>query len=147
MMATRLSPRRRSTISPVAVFATKWSGLTSPGLGEAGVYDSLTALPRDRVRSKQDAGDRRVDHPLHDDGEAHAVWVDPVRSPVADGAVRPQRGPAAPHRVEHGLDADHVQIRVLLACEARLWQVLSRSRGTHGHRNRLAVSQTLVFLR
>src|SRR5829696_8064790 len=113
----------------------------------AGVYDSLTALPRDRVRSKQYAGDRRVDHPLHGDGEAHAVWVDPVRSPVADGAVRPQRDPAAPHRVEYRFDADHVQIRVLLSCEARLWQVLSRSRGTDGHRNRCAVSQTLVCLR
>jgi hypothetical protein len=29
-MATRLSPRRRSTISPVAVSTTKWSGLTAP---------------------------------------------------------------------------------------------------------------------
>src|SRR5215204_7109710 len=112
----------------------------------AGVYDCLTALPRDRVRGKQHASDRRVDHPLHGDGEAHAVWVDPVRSSVADGAVRPQRGPAAPHRVEHGLDADYVQIRVLLACEARLGQILSRGRGTTGNRDGLAVSQTLVCL-
>jgi hypothetical protein len=51
-IATRLSPSRRSTISPVAVFTTKWSGFTapetiaspSPGLA------SITACRRRPVR-------------------------------------------------------------------------------------------------
>jgi len=119
-------------------------GLTETRVG---VYNGLTALPRDRVRGEQDAGDRRVDHPLHDDGEAHTVRVDPVRSPVADGTIRPQRGPATPHRVEHGLDTDDVKVRILLARKARLGQVLSRGRRTNGHRNGFPVSQASVGLR
>ena len=41
-IATRLSPRRRSRISPVAVSTTKWSGLTAP---------ETTASPRPRLAS------------------------------------------------------------------------------------------------
>ena len=108
----------------------------------ARVYDCLPALPGDRVRGEQDPSDRRVDHPLHGDCEAHAVWVDPVRSPVAYGAVRPQRGPAASHRVDDRLCTDHIQIRVLLARKARVRQVLGRGRGTDGHGH--AVSQISV---
>ena len=118
------------------------------GLAEAraGVYDGLMALPRDRVGGKQDAGDRGVDHPLHDDSEPHAARVDPVRGPVADGPIRPQRSPAALHRIEDRLDTDHVQIRVLLARKAGPWQVLRRSRRSYGYGNGRAVTQLPVSL-
>jgi len=101
----------------------------------AGVDHGLAALSREWVGGKEDAGHCRIDHLLHSDSEAHASGVDPVRSAVADGALGPKRGPAAPYRVEQRLNSHHVEVRILLSGEARVGQVLRRSRGAHGYRN------------
>ena len=58
----------------------------------------------------------------------------PLRGAVDDGAVGPQRRPAAAHRVEHRVRADDVEVGVLLAGEAGERQVLGGRRGAHRHR-------------
>jgi len=50
---------------------------------------------------------------LHHNREFDGVVVDAVAVPVGDGPVRPQRGPAPPHGVQHRVRADDVEVRVL----------------------------------
>ena len=84
-----------------------------------GVEHAAGAPAADRVGGEQHARDLRVDHPLHHHGELGARVRDARVGAVGHGPVRPQRRPAAAHRVQHGVDADHVQVGVLLAREAR----------------------------
>jgi hypothetical protein len=57
----------------------------------------------------------------------------PLPLPVGDSPRRPQRNPAALDRFPQVLLPSHVQERLLLTGEARLWQVLGRRRRTHRH--------------
>jgi hypothetical protein len=45
---------------------------------------------------------------------------------IGNGAVAPQRSPAAPHRVQQRFFADDIQVGILLAGERRLGQILGR---------------------
>ena len=93
-----------------------------------GVDHAAGAAAADRVGGEEHARDLRVDHPLHDHGELGGRVVDARVGAVGHGPVRPQRRPAAAHRVQHRVDADDVQVGVLLAREARAGQVLRGGR-------------------
>jgi hypothetical protein len=80
----------------------------------------------------------RVDHPLHHHGELGARVRDARVGAVGHGPVRPERRPAAAHRVQHGVDADHVEVGVLLTREARAREVLGGGRRPHRDGHRLA---------
>jgi hypothetical protein len=64
------------------------------------------------------------------------VVAEPLALPVSDGACRPQRTPAVPHRVEQLALAAYVQQGRLLAGEARAGQVLCGRAGADRHRRR-----------
>jgi hypothetical protein len=91
------------------------------GLPEAraGIDDGLPAATGHRVGGEEHAGDLRVDHALDHHGQSHAAVVDAVGGSIGHGTVGPQRCPAAPHGVQHGVGADDIQVGVLLAGEAR----------------------------
>ena len=110
------------------------------GVAEArgGVEHAAGAPTADRVGGEQHARGLRVDHPLHHHGELGARVRDARVGAVGHGPVRPERRPAAAHRVEHGVDADHVEVGVLLTREARAREVLGRGRRPHRDRHRLA---------
>ena len=101
--ATALSPSRRSTTRAVLdrevvrVDHPRHDGLAQP---RARVEHRAGAPPAHRVRGEQHPGDLRGDHPLDHHREPHLGVVDPEVGAVGDGAVRPQRGPAAAHGVE-----------------------------------------------
>jgi len=67
-------------------------------------------------------GDQALDH----HSQAQSLEADVAPRPVADGARRPQRGPAAPDRIEHLVDAFDVEVGLLLTGKGRLGQVLCR---------------------
>ena len=98
-------------------------GFTKPW---ARVDDSLAAPACDRICREHHARYGGVDHPLNDDGKMNAVRIDGIGCAIRHCAVRPQRRPAAVDRIEHGIDADDVEIGVLLSGEARKRQVLCR---------------------
>ena len=101
-----------------------------------GVEHAAAAPAADRVGGEQHARGLCVDHPLHHHRELRARVRDARVGAVGHGPVRPERRPAAAHRVQHRVDADHVQVGVLLAREARAREVLGRGRRPHrdGHR-------------
>ena len=59
----------------------------------------------------------------------------PCAVAVGDRALGPQRAPAPPHRVEHGVVPDDVEVRVLLAGERRAGQVLRSRAGADRDRS------------
>ena len=136
--ATALSPSRRSTTRPsstaevVRVDHPRHDGLAQP---RARVEHRAGAPPAHRVRGEQHPGDLRVDHPLDHHREPHLGVVDPEVGAVGDGAVRPQRGPAAAHGVEERLAPHDVQVGVLLAGETGRGQVLGGGRRPDRHRH------------
>ncbi len=116
----------------VRVDHPRHDGLAQP---RARVEHRAGAPPAHRVRGEQHPGDLRVDHPLDHHREPHLGVVDPEVGAVGDGAVRPQRGPAAAHRVEERLDPHDVQVGVLLAGETGRGQVLGGGRRPDRHRH------------
>ena len=100
----------------------------------ARVDHGVAAPARHRIGREEHAGDRGVDHPLDDHGERHRAGIDAVGDPMRDGPVRPQGRPAASDGLQHRLGADHVEVGVLLAGEARVRQILRGRRGSHRHR-------------
>ena len=133
MIIIRLSPSRRVTILRsigVDDEMVRVDRARDHGLPEAwtGVDDRFVPVAGDRVRRKHHASYCGIDHALHDHGQCHAAVIDPIGIAVADGTIGPQRGPAAPDRIEERYRTDHVEVGVLLAGEARVRQVLSGGR-------------------
>src|SRR5262249_28522017 len=64
---------------------------------------------------------------------------------IADSPCRPERGPAALHRVQHSLLAAHIQVRLLLTGERHAGQVLGSSRGAHRD-GQIAITQRSIRL-
>ena len=91
-----------------------------------GIDDCLVPRAGDRVGGKHHARRLRRHHALDHDGELHYLLVDPLALAIGDGAVRPERGPAAPHSVQQRLRADDVEEGILLAGERCFWQILGR---------------------
>ncbi len=116
----------------VRVDHPRHDGLAQP---RARVEHRAGAPPAHRVRGEQHPGDLRGDHPLDHHREPHLGVVDPEVGAVGDGAVRPQRGPAAAHGVEERLAPHDVQVGVLLAGEAGRGQVLGGGRRPDRHRH------------
>ena len=106
-------------------------GLAQPA---AGVDHDLVPGTGDRVGREQHARERGRHHLLHDDRDAHPGRVEVAPCPVGDGPLRPQRSPAAAHRVEQRVRADDVEVGVLLPGERGAGQVLRRGAGPDGHR-------------
>ena len=92
------------------------------------VDDRSTPSTGDRIRGEQDPGRLRVDHALHDHGQANALVVDPMVAAIGDGAFVPQRRPASADRVEELLFVLDAKVRVLLAGEGSTRQVLRGGR-------------------
>ena len=72
------------------------------------------------------------DHPgmalvvLHHDRKTEPLWLDLVVRPVADGARRPQRGPAAAYRFQKLINPRDVEERLLLSSKGGVRQILGR---------------------
>ena len=106
-------------------------GLAQPGTG---VDDQLPPVAGDGIGGEHHPGHVRVDHALHDHRQGDLGVVDALGGAVADGPLGPQRGPAAPGGVQHGVGAHDVEVGVLLTREAGPGQVLGGGRGTDRHR-------------
>ena len=89
-----------------------------------------TAAPGDRVGREEHARALCLDHSLHDDREPESTHRDLMCLAIGDGAVVPERRPAAADGIENRVRPGHTEDRVLLAGEARIGQVLGRRRGT-----------------
>src|SRR5215217_7960149 len=76
------------------------------------------------IGGEQDAGHLRSHQPLDYHGDGNLVVAEPLALPVSDGTSRPERTPAAAHRVEQFVLAADVQRGHLLAGEAGTGQVL-----------------------
>ena len=100
----------------------------------AGVDDDLVPRARHRVGGEQHPRHLRRHQALDHDGELHRLLVEPLALAVGDGALAPERGPAAPHGVQQRLRTDDVKEGVLLAGERRLRQVLGRRARAHRDR-------------
>ena len=72
-------------------------------------------------------------HALHARGQGHFHVGEALVDAVADGAVVVQRGEHLLHAGEHLIDADHVQVRLLLAGKGGVRQVLGGCRRANGH--------------
>ncbi len=106
------------------------------GLAQApGCADhDLAAPPVHRVRGEHDARCLCRNERLYHHGQAHDFLMNGVLHPVADRPRRPQRRPAAFDRVQHGLDAAHIEEGFLLTSERCIRQVLGGSRRPYCHR-------------
>src|SRR5450755_317644 len=107
-----------------------------------GIDDGLAAFAGQGVGREKDTSDRGSDHALNSNREVHIVGVDGVAGAVAHCAVGPERGPAATDSINERVLAKDIEIGVLLTGEARVGQIFSRGRGTHGNRD--AVSQRAI---
>ena len=102
------------------------------GTQEGDVAVGLVAPAASALRQADSRGLRYVlVHNGADDGEPDAGRVDVVRVAVRDRALVPERGPAAPQRIEERVVAADIEDRVLLAGEARLGEILRGRRGAH----------------
>ncbi len=101
---------------------------------ERRVDDHAVAGARQRVGGERHTGRLGRDLALYDHGERHLVVRYPCLRPVADRAGRPQRAPAPYDRVQDGVGADDVEVRVLLARERGVGEVLGRRRAAYGNR-------------
>ncbi|KYF90140.1 hypothetical protein BE20_18790 [Sorangium cellulosum] len=89
-----------------------------------------------RVDGEQDAGELGRHHPLHHDGDVDAQVIDAARRPVGEGPRAPEGCPAPPQRDDQRVLADHVEVRLVLARERGVGEVLRRRRGAHRDRRR-----------
>jgi hypothetical protein len=64
---------------------------------------------------------------LYDNSELDAAGIDGIRGSVRNGAICPQRRPAAMDRIQHRVGPDDVQVGVLLSGETCKRQIF-RSR-------------------
>ena len=94
------------------------------------------AASGDGVGGEEHARALGIDHSLHDHREPEAARREIVSLAIRDGAVIPERCPALADRVEDGVLSSDAEDGVLLACEARVGQVLGRRRRTHRDRRR-----------
>ncbi len=78
------------------------------------------------------AGKVRADHGLDADGEGDLEVVEAHPLPVVDGAVGVEGRVAAVHRLQQPGGAAHIQVRLLLAGEAGLRQVLGGGAAAYG---------------
>ena len=101
-----------------------------------GIDDRTAPAPAYRVGRKEHPGSLRADEPLYDNADRDPALVDPALSAVGHGSIAPQRGPAAPHRVDDLDHADDVQKAILLSRKACPGQVLRSGRGADRDRRR-----------
>ena len=113
----------------IGIHRARDDGLAQAG---AGVDHQLATASGHRVRGEHHTRDLGVDQLLDHHGECDAVRSDALRRSVADGALGPQGRPAAAYRVEDRVSADHVEVGVLLAGEARAGKILGRGRRADG---------------
>ena len=113
----------------IAVHQAGDQGLTE---AEAGLHGGDPPVGRDGVGREQDAGRRRVDHPLHDHGHVDRPVVDAIALAVGHGPLGEERGPAPADVLEDRGRAHDVQVRVLLTGERSCRQVLCRRAGPDG---------------
>jgi hypothetical protein len=97
-----------------------------------------------RIGGEQRPGSLGFHHSLHDDRQADRCQVYPFVSPVCHRPRRPQASPAVLDRLEQRLRSAHVEVRILLAGEARSWQVLGGGRRSDGDRLSVLVRQPVV---
>ena len=90
----------------------------------AGVDGNLVPRARYWVGAEHHACHLGWHHLLHDHAELDRLLVDPLALTVGDGAIGPERGPAAPDGIEECLLTRDVQEGVLLAGERRPRKVL-----------------------
>jgi len=90
--------------------------------------------PTLRVEREADAGRGLVaaDHALHADRQRDVPVIDPLVRAVDDGAIGEERGHAGEDRALEVRPAAHAEEAVLLACEGRAREVLSRGARAHG---------------
>ena len=69
----------------------------------------------------------RAHHALNTGAQGHMLMRKAFVHPIADGAVVVKRRKDLPDLVQDGLDANHVQERLLLACKRRIGQILCSS--------------------
>jgi hypothetical protein len=99
--------------------------------------------PGDRIRGEDDAGHRRIDHPLDDHRRAHLVPAEAEVRPIGGCSLVVQRIPAVRDRCQQLGVAAHVEIGVLLTGKAGLGQVLRGRAGAD--RDRPYAERTLGF--
>ena len=85
------------------------------------------------IDREHDAGTGQVGthHTLHADPQRHLEVIEALVHAIADGPVGEERGEAAFARLQQRRDALYVEIRLLLAGEARIGQVFGGGRGSH----------------
>jgi hypothetical protein len=103
-------------------------GLAQP---PGGVDDHPVTPARDRVGAEGHPRRVRDHQALDEHGEREAVLRQSVVAPVGERGVAPQRGPGALDRLEHGVEADHPEDRLVLAREGGGRAVLVERRGAH----------------
>ncbi len=108
------------------------------------VDHSLPPLTCQRIRREEHTCYRRFNHSLHHHRQLHTALVQPKILPITHRTIRPQRGPAASYRVQHRLNAYHIEIGILLPRETCKRQVLRRSRGAHSHRDRFSSAKNTI---
>ena len=104
------------------------------GLAEAPrrADDGPVAVAGYGVRGEQDPGGVGLHHLLHDDRQADEGGVYALVLSVRHRPRRPEARPAILDCFEYGFFTDDVQVRLLLAGEARTGQVFGGRRGTNG---------------
>ena len=97
---------------------------------EDGLHDHPVAAPARRVDREQHPGDVGVDHALHDDGHVEVVERSLARA-VEQRPLGEERRPAVAHAAHDVVGAADVQVRLLLAREARGLGVLGARARPH----------------
>lgn len=86
------------------------------------------------------AGEVGADHELDTDGQGDCEVVEAHTLPIINGAIGEERRETASARIKKLAGSTDVQIRLLLAGEARLGKVFGRGATTHGHLGILAIT-------
>src|SRR2546425_2704742 len=105
----------RSDNEVIGVDHARDNGLTQ---ARTGVDDRLMSLAGQRVGGEEHSCDLSIDHPLDNNREIDSAMVEAQARPVAHCPLSPQRGPAMSHCREHCLDANNIQVGLLLPGKA-----------------------------
>ena len=116
------------------------------GFSQAGIRvdDGLTPFACHRMSCEEHARNRGFDHALHHHSQLDAALIEAQALPIAHRPISPERGEAAPYRVQHRLDAHDVEGGLLLAGKAGKGEIFSRGRGAHCHRERCSRAQNAI---